>query len=77
MNTYCAIPGGCHTGGASWGDYTGFAGVKQKAQQASNNIMTRLNQGSMPPTYSTGPKTLSKCELSKIESWINDGCQNN
>ncbi len=75
LNTYCAINSGCHAQNNSWGNFTTYGGFKPKAE--SGLALSRIKNGEMPPSYSTGPITLSKCEITKLSTWIEEGCQDN
>lgn len=75
LNTTCAIPGGCHTNMVSWGDYTGYAGVKAKAD--AGVLLKRIEQRTMPPSYTNGPKSLSDCQIQQFRSWIASGAPEN
>ena len=59
------------------GDFTTYTGLKQKIDNGSFQIRVLSNTGSMPPSFSTGPKSLSSEDLEKLKTWVNDGAQNN
>ena len=61
----------CHKSGFSSGDFTTYAGVKQKADASSlkTKVITELL---MPPT---GP--LSVQDRDKIRCWLDNGAKNN
>lgn len=68
--------GNCHGSGASIGDYTGFAGVKGKADAGS--LLSRVvNQRDMPPAYSEGPTSMAPCDVEIIRIWLAEGAQDN
>jgi len=75
LNTYCAINTGCHAQNNSWGNFTTYSGFKPKAE--GGLVMSLVESGQMPPTYSAGPITLSKCEITKLKTWISEGCKDN
>lgn len=63
---------GCHTGGVSQGDFTTYAGIKDKVDNGS--FLARvIEDKDMPPGYSPGPDKLSDCDLKVLKNWINDG----
>jgi hypothetical protein len=77
---YCSnnANGDCHWTGAPTAkpDYTAYAGIKQKVDEG--RIQVRLFQeGSMPPSFSAGPRALSDCEKLLIQRWIDQGALNN
>jgi hypothetical protein len=72
LNTYCAINSNCHVA-APWGDFTTFGGFQSRASYG----LTRIKNGSMPPSNTLGPKNLTPCEISKLEAWIAAGTPNN
>jgi hypothetical protein len=75
MNTYCTFSS-CHTYGSGMGDFTNYSGVKSKVDngQFENRV---LNLKDMPPTYSSGPKSINSDDLQKIKCWIDDGAPDN
>jgi hypothetical protein len=77
---YCSnqANGDCHWTGASIPkpDYTTYAGIKQKIDEG--RIQDRLfTQGTMPPSNSNGPQTVSECDKTLIQKWIAQGALNN
>ncbi len=77
---YCSnnANGDCHWTGApiSKPDYTTYAGIKAKVDQG--RIQVRLfDQGSMPPSNSNGPRSVSDCDKTLILRWIGQGARNN
>ena len=66
----CAFSG-CHSAGASMGDFTAYAGVKAKVDNGSLNNRVII-QKNMP---SSGP--LPNSLIQKIDCWIQKGAQNN
>jgi hypothetical protein len=66
----CAIPH-CHNAGSVDGDFTSYAGIHTKAANGTllNRVVTLKN---MPPT---GP--LSDADISRVNSWIQQGAPNN
>jgi hypothetical protein len=74
LKTYCALPtGGCHVNNASWGDFTTYGAFSTRSSLA----IQRIKNNEMPPDYTNGPKTLTACDLDKLEAWVKDGSQNN
>lgn len=74
INKSCAIEN-CHVDGFINGDYTGYEQLK--AQHDRGVLKTRIESGSMPPTNSSGPKTLTDSEKNTILCWIEDGAPEN
>jgi len=70
IQSQCAISG-CHTSGASMGDFTTYSGVKAKVDNGSfeNRVLTLSN---MPPV---GP--LPDSTKKKIDCWLKAGAPNN
>ncbi len=74
LNTYCALPGnGCHVGNVSWGDFSSHGPFSTRSSLA----IQRVKNLEMPPDYTLGPKTLTSCDLDKLEAWVKDGAKNN
>jgi hypothetical protein len=71
MNTNCTFSG-CHNAGSSNGDYTSYAGIKLKVDNGTfaNRVFVTKD---MPPTYSSGPLSLSDCDIAKLKKWVNSG----
>jgi hypothetical protein len=77
LNTYCAINNPqCHASTNSWGNFTTYGGFVAKKTIVVGRIKDPT-ANKMPAPYTTGPTTLTDCEISKIESWINAGALNN
>lgn len=70
ITTSCNTQSGCH-GGASLGSVSleSYQDVKDRV----TDIVNRVNSGNMPKNNSK----LDDCSISKIESWVNKGAQNN
>ena len=62
---------GCHVTGATFGDFTTYAGIKLKVDNGSFYNRT-IVQKSMP----IGAK-LSKQDFNTLKCWLKDGAQNN
>lgn len=75
MNANCSFYG-CHSAGSGLGDFTSYSGVKAKVDngQFQERVLYLMD---MPPTYSSGPKSLSNEDIQKLQCWIDDGAQNN
>lgn len=74
VNATCAISG-CHdgsAGSASPGDYRTFADIKTVVDNGKfkNRVLILKD---MPPSYSTGPKTLTDAQLDLIQCWADKG----
>lgn len=71
LETNCTLSG-CHDSGSPFGDFSVYSGIKAKvdAGQFQQRVLTDKN---MPPDYSTGPKSLSECDLSRLNEWIANG----
>lgn len=68
--------GDCHQPNTLNGDYTNFTVLKARIDDGKFQSRV-LELKNMPPDYSRGPVNLSKCELEKIQIWINDGAPQN
>ena len=67
---------GCHSHSSGVGDFTNYSGIKAKVD--NGQIQWRvLDLKDMPPSYSTGPKSLSSDDLEIINCWIENGAANN
>ena len=80
--TYCLGIGDqhCHVTNSnigSNGDYTAYAGLKAKVDNGSLIRRVFTIGGGMPPTYSTGPQTLSDADYAKFKKWVLAGGPNN
>jgi len=75
LTTYCYFDGdnSCHNGGAP-GDFQTYDGVNQALTKIEDRTLTQKN---MPPDYSTGPTSLTDCDLERLQVWIDEGAQNN
>lgn len=70
-------PGGsCHEAGSPIADYTTYAGFKAKVDNGQLRERV-LNQRTMPPPFSEGPRALSACDMKLIERWLDAGAPNN
>jgi hypothetical protein len=68
----CAIPG-CHNSGASIGDFSSYADLKNVA--TSGSLKTRVVvQKDMPVS---GYPSLTEIEIAHINTWITQGALNN
>jgi hypothetical protein len=70
MSSNCTFSG-CHDSGSSF-DLTTYAGVKLKVDDESFKRRV-FDLKDMPPTYSSGPKSLDDCTIGKLKKWINNG----
>lgn len=75
VNSSCALSG-CHVDGFSNGDFTTYAGLKEKADGGQLNSRVVLTRN-MPPSNSTGPKSLTEAQILAFECWIKDGAPDN
>jgi hypothetical protein len=73
IQTSCALSG-CHDSGSRDGDYTSYAGVKNAAD--NGRLRSQIISGSMPPSNTKGPKTLSQREIQQVICWIGEGAKN-
>jgi len=65
------LSSGCHNAGSTNGDFTDYAGLKEKA--SNGTLDTRvIQQKNMPPSGA-----LSMDNLKKIKCWLNSGSPNN
>lgn len=80
METYCSDAGfgSCHQselqGGTPGLDYTTYPGIKEKADDGTL-IFRVFNSpdNPMPSIVSTGPQTLTDCDLLKLQAWVDAG----
>jgi len=75
VNNACALSG-CHVAGFSSGDFTNYAGLKDRADSGRLNARVVVSQN-MPPSNSTGPTSLSAQEIEAFECWIAAGAPDN
>ena len=82
LTTYCYGIGAqtCHVTNSNQGangDFTAYAGLKSKV--INGTIQSRVFNpgGGMPPSYSTGPKTLTATDLQKFKDWVAQGALDN
>ncbi len=75
INTTCALSG-CHIEGFSNGDFTSYNGLKSKADNGRLNSRVVVNKN-MPPSNSSGPKSLSAQQIIAFKCWIADGAPDN
>ncbi len=75
MNSSCAISG-CHVAGFSNGDFTNYAGLKEKVDNGTvkNRTIVQMN---MPPANSSGPTSLTTTQLDLLTCWIEAGAPEN
>ena len=71
MTNNCTV-GGCHAKNAPTGDLTTYNGVTNMVTTGSFQDRV-LNKKDMPPSNTTGPVSLSSCDLEKLQTWINKG----
>ncbi|MEO5674709.1 MAG: hypothetical protein ABIQ74_08680 [Chitinophagales bacterium] len=82
LETYCYGINGqaCHVTvsnqGAN-GDFTTYAGLKEKVDNGSIEARVIDPNGGMPPSYSNSPTELADSDLFKFETWVNEGAKNN
>ena len=82
MVTYCLGTGNqtCHVTpsneGAN-GDFTTYAGLDTKVINGTIQSRVFSSNGGMPPSYSSGPTSLSSADMTKFMSWVNNGAPNN
>ena len=61
---------GCHSGGSLNGDFTSYAGIKDKVDGGSFGFRV-LQSKDMPPNYSPGPKAMSMLDLTNPAlNWV-------
>jgi len=70
----CAIEN-CHVAGFFEGDYTMYDVLK--AQEMEGVLKFEIEEGTMPPSNTAGPKELTDSERNTLLCWIEDGAQNN
>ena len=82
LTTYCYGIGAqtCHVTNSNQGangDFTSYTGLKNKV--INGTIQSRVFNpgGGMPPSYSTGPKTLTATDLQKFKDWVAQGALDN
>lgn len=75
VNNSCALSG-CHVEGFSNGDFTDYAGLKEKADGGQLNSRVVITQN-MPPSNSSGPMSLSDAQILAFECWIKAGAPDN
>ena len=66
----CAMSG-CHTSGATFGDFTGYEGLKTKVDNGKFYKLV-LETKVMPPNSSLTPE-----QLKILKCWFDDGAKNN
>ena len=82
LTTYCLGAGSqtCHVTvsnqGAN-GDFTSYAGLKSKVTNGTIQSRVFSSNGGMPPSYSSGPTSLSSGDLQKFKDWVTQGALNN
>lgn len=72
INTACALSG-CHVAGFASGDFTTFDAVQSRASR----VVARITSGSMPPSNTPGPSSLTDSQIETIECWVEQGAMNN
>ncbi|MEO6884492.1 MAG: hypothetical protein ABI199_10780 [Bacteroidia bacterium] len=81
--TYCYGQGTqtCHvtpSNQGSNGDFTTYAGLYAKVQNGSLKVRVFQTNGGMPPSYSSGPTSLTPQDLAKFKTWVlTEGAPNN
>ena len=75
MTANCSFSG-CLSSGSGVGDFTSYSGIKAKVDNGQFQERA-LYLKDMPPTYSSGPKSLNNEDIQKLQCWIEDGVQNN
>lgn len=83
MVTYCSpdfnepADRACHGSGAPIGDWTDYSQTKLAADIGLMDARVVQPGGGMPPSYSTGPQSLGRCDTEIIASWIAAGAPEN
>jgi hypothetical protein len=82
LTTYCYGSGAqtCHVTSSNQGangDFTSYAGLKSKVTNGTIQSRVFNSGGGMPPSYSSGPKTLTATDLQKFKDWVAQGALNN
>ena len=82
LTTYCLGQGSqtCHVTNSNQGangDFTTYSGLDTKVNNGSIQSRVFNTNGGMPPSYSTGPTSLSPSDLQKFKDWVNQGAKNN
>lgn len=77
INTTCAISG-CHVSNG-FKDFSTYTALKDELDtKGTAYFLSRIKSGGgMPPSYTTGPKSISDCDYNKIEAWLNQNYPNN
>lgn len=76
FNTACALSG-CHVaGGNGNGNFESYEGIKAKADNGSL-VSRAVVQGNMPPSNSSGPRSLTEAQKIMIQCWVEGGAMNN
>ena len=76
LTTNCSYSSNCHNSGSGFGDFTSYAGFSIDA--TNGNVMDRVIKfKNMPPTYASGPTSLSAQDIALIDKWIKQGALNN
>lgn len=71
ITTNCAVTG-CHVAGFGSGDFTSYAGVKDKVDNGDRIRVRVLDDKNMPPGT-----PLSQADRDSIDCWLNNGALNN
>lgn len=83
MVTYCTpdynepADRACHGSGAPIGDWTDYTSTKLVAEAGLFDARVVQPGGGMPPSYSTGPQSLGRCDTELITAWIAAGAPEN
>jgi|GEM_PF-2389986 len=83
MVTYCTpdfnepADRACHGSGSPLGDWTDYTSTKLVAEGGLFDARVVQPGGGMPPSYSTGPQSLGRCDTEVITAWIAAGAPEN
>jgi len=75
LNAACALSG-CHVESFNAGDFTLYGPLKDRVDSGRLNSRVVVSQN-MPPSNSSGPKSLSDEEIKLFECWIEAGGPDN
>ncbi len=67
--THCNTQSGCHGASAGSISLEGYTNIKNEYP----NILDRIKSGNMPK----GSSQLEPCDITKIQTWVNRGANNN
>ena len=65
----------CHGAGSQLGAWEDHAALNAAAE--SGALMNELQLRTMPPGFSTGPQTMTDCEIATVRSWVDNGSPDN